>query len=203
MVIGVETFDHLAEHAAGADMVTTIAPAALLTPRPIQQVLQPIEAPLMPLISQHCHNVDSLRFRWNPHCHCSGSPADADSYSRVLQMSRNRRPSSPREDCKLAGVRVVPATGGALNGTSSVLYGTVPELAPADKRPRAFGLFYAGTIGAGALSPAIYGLFGDVVLGIPAAMMLIATVVLITLPLAWRLSGLLKSDDVITATRSG
>jgi MFS transporter, FSR family, fosmidomycin resistance protein len=101
-----------------------------------------------------------------------------------------------------AALAVLPAIGIALNGTSSVLYGTVPELAPADKRQRAFGLFYTGTIGAGALSPAMYGLFGDV-LGIPAAMLLIATVVLITLPFAWRLSGLLKSDDVITATRSG
>jgi MFS transporter, FSR family, fosmidomycin resistance protein len=85
-----------------------------------------------------------------------------------------------------AALAVLPAIGVALNGTSSVLYGMVPELAPADKRPRAFGLFYTGTIGAGALSPAIYGLLGDV-LGIPAAMLLIATVVLITLPLAWRL----------------
>ena len=78
-----------------------------------------------------------------------------------------------------------------MNGTSSVLYGTVPELVPADKWQRAFGLFYTGTIGAGALSPAIYGLVGDVV-GIPAAMLLIAALVLVTLPLAWRLSGFLK-----------
>jgi len=86
---------------------------------------------------------------------------------------------------------VLPAIGIALNGTSSVLYGTVPELAPADKRQRAFGLFYTGTIGAGALSPAMFGLFGDL-LGIPATMLLIAAVVLITLPLAWRLSALSK-----------
>jgi MFS transporter, FSR family, fosmidomycin resistance protein len=96
---------------------------------------------------------------------------------------------------------VLPAIGIALNGTSSVLYGTVPELAPADKRQRAFGLFYTGTIGAGALSPAIYGLFGDL-LGIPATMLLIGAVVLITLPLAWRLSALFKGRDVIIAARS-
>ena len=95
---------------------------------------------------------------------------------------------------------MLPALGIALNGTSSVLYGTVPELAPADKRQRAFGLFYTGTIGAGALSPAMYGLFGDL-LGIPAAMLLIAAVVLVTLPLAWRLSARLKGMDVTIAAR--
>src|SRR6266404_5610983 len=97
-----------------------------------------------------------------------------------------------------AVLAVLPAIGIALNGTSSVLYGTVPELAPAEKRQRAFGLFYTGTIGAGALSPAMYGLVGDV-LGIPVAMLLIAALVLITLPLAWRLSALLKGTGVIVA----
>jgi len=99
-----------------------------------------------------------------------------------------------------AALAMLPALGIALNGTSSVLYGTVPELAPADKRQRAFGLFYTGTIGAGALSPAMYGLFGDL-LGIPAAMLLIAAVVLVTLPLAWRLSARLKGMDVTIAAR--
>jgi MFS transporter, FSR family, fosmidomycin resistance protein len=82
---------------------------------------------------------------------------------------------------------LLPAIGVALNGTSSVLYGTVPELAPAHRRQRAFGLFYTGTIGAGALSPAIYGLFGDI-FGISVAMVLLAAIVLVTLPLAWKLS---------------
>jgi MFS family permease len=100
-----------------------------------------------------------------------------------------------------AVLAVLPAIGIALNGTSSVLYGTVPELAPVDKRQRAFGLFYTGTIGAGALSPAMYGLVGDV-LGVPVAMLMIAALVLITLPLAWRLSALLKGTDAIVAGRS-
>jgi MFS transporter, FSR family, fosmidomycin resistance protein len=100
-----------------------------------------------------------------------------------------------------AVLAVLPAIGIALNGTSSVLYGTVPELAPAEKRQRAFGLFYTGTIGAGALSPAMYGLVGDV-LGIPVAMLMIAAIVLITLPLAWRLGALLKDTDAIVAVRS-
>ena len=84
---------------------------------------------------------------------------------------------------------LLPIIGVALNGTSSVLYGTVPELVPAPRRETAFGVFYTGTIGAGALSPAVYGVFGDAV-GLTAVMFAIALAVLLTLPLAWRLSRL-------------
>ena len=81
---------------------------------------------------------------------------------------------------------VLPLIGVALNGTSSVLYGSVPELVRPERRARAFGIFYTGTIGAGAVSPVIYGLFSDAA-GVPAMMMLIAGVVLLTLPLTWLL----------------
>jgi predicted MFS family arabinose efflux permease len=87
---------------------------------------------------------------------------------------------------------LLPVIGVALNGTSSVLYGTVPELVATDRRESAFGVFYTGTIGAGALSPALYGLIGDAI-SLPAAMMLVATVVLLTLPLAWRLRRVLDA----------
>ena len=50
--------------------------------------------------------------------------------------------------------------GIALNGTSSVLYGSVPEVSP-ERRARAFSIFYTGAIGAGAGAPVIYGLMGD------------------------------------------
>jgi FSR family fosmidomycin resistance protein-like MFS transporter len=56
---------------------------------------------------------------------------------------------------------LLPLLGVMLNGTSSVLYGTVPELAPPGREARAFALFYTGTIGSGAVSPVIYGLVGD------------------------------------------
>jgi len=56
---------------------------------------------------------------------------------------------------------LLPIIGIALNGTSSVLYGTVPELVAADRRETAFGVFYTATIGAGAVSPVLYGFFGD------------------------------------------
>jgi MFS family permease len=56
---------------------------------------------------------------------------------------------------------LLPTLGVMLNGTSSVLYGTVPELTPADRTERAFALFYTGTIGAGAGAPVLYGFLGD------------------------------------------
>jgi MFS family permease len=77
---------------------------------------------------------------------------------------------------------LLPVVGVALNGTSSVLYGSVPDLVEPSRHSRAFGIFYTGTIGAGAVSPAIYGLLGDAV-GAPTALMVIAAVVLLTLPL--------------------
>jgi predicted MFS family arabinose efflux permease len=63
----------------------------------------------------------------------------------------------------------------------------VPDLVTADRRETAFGVFYTGTIGAGALSPALYGLFSDAI-GLSQAMLLVAAVVLLTLPLAWQLT---------------
>jgi MFS transporter, FSR family, fosmidomycin resistance protein len=81
---------------------------------------------------------------------------------------------------------LLPIIGVALNGTSSVLYGTVPELVAPERRESAFGVFYTGTIGAGALSPALYGLISDAI-SLPAAMTLVAAIVLLTLPLAWHL----------------
>ncbi|EIK98158.1 putative transporter-like membrane protein [Pseudomonas sp. M47T1] len=79
---------------------------------------------------------------------------------------------------------MLPLLGLALNGTSSVLYGAVPELAAPDRREQAFALFYTGTIGAGALAPVLFGRLGDVT-GITLALMVVAGVLLLTLPLAW------------------
>jgi FSR family fosmidomycin resistance protein-like MFS transporter len=81
-----------------------------------------------------------------------------------------------------ASMLLLPAVGVALNGTSSVLYGTVPELVPAARRARAFGVFYTLTIGAGALSPSLYGMLGDAI-GVPRTFGVIAAVVLLVLPL--------------------
>ena len=81
-----------------------------------------------------------------------------------------------------AALVLLPVVGIALNGTSSVLYGSVPDLVEPARRQRAFSIFYTGTIGAGAVSPAIYGLLGDAV-GVPSALMVVAAGVLLTLPI--------------------
>jgi MFS family permease len=100
-----------------------------------------------------------------------------------------------------ASLAVLPVIGVALNGTSSVLYGTVPELVTVQQRETAFGVFYTGTIGAGALSPALYGLFSDAI-GLTPAMLLIALVVLLTLPLAWQLTRRLNLPNQDQAARN-
>lgn len=85
----------------------------------------------------------------------------------------------------------LPLIGLALNGTSSVLYGTVPELVAPDRREKAFGIFYTGTIGGGAIAPALYGLVGDAV-GPAAAMSIVAAICLLTIPLAIALNPFLR-----------
>ena len=85
---------------------------------------------------------------------------------------------------RLEGAMVLlPLTGAALNGTSSVLYGSVPDLVPPERRARAFGLFYTGTIGSGAVAPALFGLLGDAY-GVEIALMCVAAIVLVILPLS-------------------
>jgi MFS transporter, FSR family, fosmidomycin resistance protein len=81
--------------------------------------------------------------------------------------------------------------GIALNGTSSVLYGTVPELVTPERREHAFSLFYTGTIGSGAIAPVLYGLIGDAI-GPEHAILAVAAVCLLTLPLAVALAPSLR-----------
>ncbi|MFD2141844.1 MFS transporter [Ancylobacter oerskovii] len=78
---------------------------------------------------------------------------------------------------------ILPLLGLTLNGTSSVLYGTVPELSPADRTERAFAIFYTGVIGSGALSPLLFGAVGDQA-GPVVATLGTATAALANLPLA-------------------
>jgi FSR family fosmidomycin resistance protein-like MFS transporter len=88
--------------------------------------------------------------------------------------------------CSL-GVLLLPLLGVMLNGTSSVLYGTVPELAPAHRAERAFALFYTGTIGSGAIAPVLYGFLGDA-LGPNMATLATAATALAIFPLALALA---------------
>ena len=95
----------------------------------------------------------------------------------------------------LAGLMLMlPVLGLVLNGTSSVLYGAVPDLASAGQRERAFALFYTGTIGGGALAPVLMGGVGDA-LGVPVAVMVLAGMLLVTLPLVWEVRRRLEMDD--------
>jgi predicted MFS family arabinose efflux permease len=94
-----------------------------------------------------------------------------------------------------AALVLLPIIGVALNGTSSVLYGSVPDLVAPERRSRAFSAFYTGTIGAGAVAPAIYGVVGDA-LGVSTAVMVLAAIVLLTLPLSLALKPVLAGRTV-------
>jgi MFS family permease len=90
---------------------------------------------------------------------------------------------------------LLPVIGVGLNGTSSVLYGTVPELVAREARTRAFGIFYSGTAGASAVAPPILGLFSDR-FGVPATLAGIAVGVVATVPLAIILNPMLARAQV-------
>jgi FSR family fosmidomycin resistance protein-like MFS transporter len=60
-----------------------------------------------------------------------------------------------------ASLMLLPFLGVVLNGTSSVLYGTVPELVGSQKIEHAFALFYSGTLSFSALVPVLLGWFAD------------------------------------------
>jgi MFS transporter, FSR family, fosmidomycin resistance protein len=78
---------------------------------------------------------------------------------------------------------LLPLVGVALQGTSSVIYGTIGDLVESDKLPRAFAMVY--TVGAvcGIIAPIGYGLLGDTI-GIEKTIAIAGGVVLLTLPLA-------------------
>jgi FSR family fosmidomycin resistance protein-like MFS transporter len=78
---------------------------------------------------------------------------------------------------------VLAPLGIALNGTSSVLYGTVAELVSAERRSRAYGLYYTVTLGASAVAPTLYGLVSDAT-GVTTTLLIVAVLVLVTVPLA-------------------
>ena len=80
-------------------------------------------------------------------------------------------------------VAILPVLGTMLNGTSSVLYGTVPELRTGARAESAFALFYTGVIGSGAIAPVGFGLLGDAA-GARWATVATAVTALATLPLA-------------------
>ncbi|NTZ86108.1 MFS transporter [Burkholderia metallica] len=78
---------------------------------------------------------------------------------------------------------LLPILGMMLNGTSSVLYGTVPEMSAPERTERAFAIFYTGTIASGAISPVLYGFLGDRI-GVHGATYATALTALAIFPLA-------------------
>ena len=94
---------------------------------------------------------------------------------------------------------LAPMLGIALNGTSSVLYGSVPELVSDERRKVAFAIFYTVTLGSGAIAPSIYGLMSDMI-GIRTTIVIVACIVLITIPLTLPLRGKLAHESVNTET---
>jgi len=78
---------------------------------------------------------------------------------------------------------LLPLVGVFLNGTSSVLYATVAEIISPSGRSRGYGLYYAITLSAGALSPVIYGFFTDF-LGLSFTIVCTGMMALITIPLS-------------------
>jgi len=77
----------------------------------------------------------------------------------------------------------LPVLGAALNGTSSVLYGTVADYVSPHRVGRAFGLFYTLVIAAAAVSPPIMGIVSDR-LGVENSIVLISWAAAGTVPLA-------------------
>ena len=87
-----------------------------------------------------------------------------------------------------ASLLLSPLLGLVLNGTSSVLYGSVPELVSEQRRNQAFAIFYTAGIGSGAVSPFVYGLISDII-GVQATLIIVAAVVLTIVPLTAPLRG--------------
>ena len=81
---------------------------------------------------------------------------------------------------------LLPAVGLMLNGTSSVLYGTVPEFVSPERRTHAFAVFYTGGSVAGATGPLLAGLLGDAT-SLPFALTVVACIALTTVPMVWAL----------------
>ena len=77
---------------------------------------------------------------------------------------------------------LLPVLGIGLNGTSSVLYGTVADLVTPERRARAYGLFYTLGVGSGSVAPFFYGLGSDL-WGVPTTLTIIGLLVFTTIPL--------------------
>ena len=88
---------------------------------------------------------------------------------------------------------LLPVVGLMLNGTSSVLYGTVPEFVSPERRTKAFAVFYTGGSVASATGPLLFGLLGDQI-GLTTALAVVSCVALTTVPMVWALRPAFADD---------
>jgi FSR family fosmidomycin resistance protein-like MFS transporter len=78
---------------------------------------------------------------------------------------------------------VLPVLGMVVNGTSSVLYGTVAELVDPDRQARSYGIFYTLGVTASATAPVLWGVVSDW-RGVPATLTVVGCLVFLAVPLA-------------------
>jgi len=91
---------------------------------------------------------------------------------------------------------LLPALGIAVNGTSSVLYGTVADLVHHDRRARSYAIFYTLGVSASALAPFACGVLSDWG-GVSVTLAAIGTLVFLTVPLALALRQPLAAAAVV------
>jgi MFS family permease len=91
-----------------------------------------------------------------------------------------------------ATLAVLPMLGVAVNGTSSVLYGTVAELVDPDRRARSYGIFYTLGVTASASAPLLWGVVSDW-RGVPATLAAVGLLVFLAVPLALLLRPALRA----------
>ncbi|MCH2579502.1 MAG: MFS transporter [Pseudomonadales bacterium] len=86
---------------------------------------------------------------------------------------------------------LLPLVGVFLQGSSSITYGTVSNLVHTKQQSRGFSIIYTIANSASFVGPAIFGLIIDF-LGFKVMMMIMATLVLVTLPLCYLLKSALE-----------
>jgi MFS family permease len=77
---------------------------------------------------------------------------------------------------------LLPLIGIGLNGTSSVLYGTVSDFVSSERRARGFGLFYTLSVGGSALAPLLFGVLSDFT-SVTLTLSMVALLSLSTIPI--------------------
>lgn len=86
---------------------------------------------------------------------------------------------------------LLPLLGVFLNGTSSAIYGTVPDLIEGEKYSRAYGLIYTLGSTCGLFAPLLYGLLADYS-SVTTTLVVVSGVVLLTVPLCGTLANALR-----------